>query len=183
MSALRLALFSLVALAEIALPAHSIFMRTQTLAKGRLWKLRAAPIDPVDALRGRYVTLAFVAETVPQSETLPRQSEAYAILKETPDGFAVVDRLSPTPVSGDNVIKVTVSGYWSGAQRVEFPFSRFWLDEKTASAAEQAYATNSRREKQNAYATIRVRDGDAALEQLYIGDLPLADYLRRNPAP
>lgn len=183
MSALRLALFSLVALAETALPGHSIFMRTQTLAKGRVWKLKAAPIDPVDALRGRYVTLAFAAETVPQSETLPNQSEAYATLKETPDGFAVVDRLSPTPVSGDNVLKVTVNGFWSGAQRVRFPFKQFWLEEKIAPAAERAYATNSRGEKQNAYATIRVRAGDAAIEQLYIGDLPLAEYLRRNPAP
>jgi uncharacterized membrane-anchored protein len=183
MSALRLAIFSLVALAQIALPAHSIFMRTQTLAQGRVWKLKAAPIDPVDALRGRYVTLAFAAETVPQTEALPNQSEAYAILKEGPDGFAVVDRLSQTPVSGDNVIKVETNGFWSGSQRVQFPFKRFWLDEKSAPAAERAYVANSRGEKQNAFATIRVRKGDAALEQLYIADLPLAEYLRQKPAP
>ena len=30
--------------------------------------------------------------------------------------------------------------------------------------------------------TVRVRNGDAALEQLYIGNQPLADYLRAQAA-
>ena len=103
---LRLILFAVVGLAELALPGHSIWMRSQTLANGRVWKLRAEPVDPVDALRGRYVTLAFAAETVPQAESLGLGTEAYAVLKEGSDGFAVVDRLSQTPLSGDDVIKV-----------------------------------------------------------------------------
>lgn len=180
---LRLILFAVVGLAELALPGHSIWIRSQTLANGRVWKLRAAPVDPVDALRGRYVTLAFAAETVPQAESLGLGKEAYAVLKEGSDGFAVVDRLSQTPLSGDDVIKVRTTGYWEAAQHVDFPFKRFWLPEKIAPRAEEAYASNSRRDKQNAYATIRVRNGDSVVEQLYVGDLPLADYLRKNPQP
>ena len=178
---LRLILFAIVGLAELALPGHSIWMRSQTLVNGRVWKLRAEPVDPVDALRGRYVTLAFAAETVPRTGGLGSGIEAYAVLKEGSDGFAVVDRLSETPLSGDNVIKVRTTGYWGDAQHIDFPFKRFWLPEKIAPRAEEAYASNSHRDKQNAYATIRVRNGDSAVEQLYIGDLPLADYLRKNP--
>ena len=51
-----------------------------------------------------------------------------------------------------------------------------------APAAEQAYRNNSRRGQQNAYVTIRIRNGDAALEQLYIDNQPLADYLRAQAA-
>ncbi len=178
---LRLILFAIVGVVELALPGHSIWMRSQTLANGRVWKMRAEPVDPVDALRGRYVTLSFAAETVPLAVDLGSNKDVYALLKEGSDGFAAVDRLSETPLSGDNVIKVRTTGYWGDAQHIDFPFKRFWLPEKIAPRAEEAYATNSRRDKPNAYATIRVRNGDAAVEQIYIGDLPLADYLRKNP--
>jgi hypothetical protein len=52
------------------------------------------------------------------------------------------------------------------------------VTEKNAPAAEQAYRENSRRGQQNAFVTVRIRNGDAALEQLYIDDKPLPDYLR-----
>jgi hypothetical protein len=52
------------------------------------------------------------------------------------------------------------------------------VTEKSAPAAETAYRENSRRGKENAYVTVRVRESDAALEQLYIDNQPLADYLR-----
>jgi hypothetical protein len=45
-------------------------------------------------------------------------------------------------------------------------------------AAERAYADNSNRKHQNAFVTVRVHHGDAALEQLYIDNKPLVDYLR-----
>ena len=64
---------------------------------------------------------------------------------------------------------------------MHFPFDRFWVTEKNAPAAEKAYLENSRRGKQNAYATVRVREGDATIEQLYIEGQPLADYLRAHP--
>ncbi len=178
---LRLILFALVGLLQILLPGRSIWVRQQTLSHGRLWKFRAEPVDPVDAVRGRYVTLAFDAEKVPQSEALPPSADVYALLKEGTDGFAVVDRLSRTSVSGDNVIKVTTNGFYDGVERVEFPFKRFWLAEKIAPRAEEAYQTNSRKDKRNAYATVRIRAGDAAVEQLYVGDLPLAEFIQQNP--
>ena len=79
-------------------------------------------------------------------------------------------------------MKVEPGGYWDGQQRVVFPFRYFWLTEKRAPAAEQAYRENSKRGQQNAFVTIRIRNGDAALEQLYIDNKPLADYLREYRA-
>ena len=180
---LRLILFAVIGLAELALPSHSIWMRSQTLAKGRVWKFRAEPVDPVDALRGRYITLSFEAEKVPAPAPLPMSSVVYAVLKEGSDGFAVVDHISTTPLSGDDVIKAVTGGYWNGMERVEFPFKRFWVAEEIAARAEDAYRTNSRKDKRTAYAAVRVRAGDAAVEQLYIGGLPVADFIRQNPKP
>ncbi len=178
----RLLLFGLVALAQLAVPAWAVWNRQQTLSRGRVWKFRTAPIDPVDAMRGRYLALAFEAEKVPQAEERLRGSSACAYLKEDAAGFAQVDRLESGCARGDNVITVEVNGWRNGQQHFTFPFHRFWVNEKDAPQAERAYAANSQQQKENAYALVRVRDGDAALEQLYIDNHPLADYLRAHSA-
>ena len=64
---------------------------------------------------------------------------------------------------------------------MRFPFDRLWVTEASAPAAEKAYAEHSRREKIDAYATVRVMAGDAGIEELYIAGQPLRDYLRAHP--
>jgi uncharacterized membrane-anchored protein len=182
MKKLPLLIFGLVALAQLSVPAMLAWGRVQTLAHGRVWKFRTAPVDPEDAVRGRYVQLRMMAEDFTQAEKLVGVDHVYAVLKETPDGFALIDHTSTTPVSGDNVIQVEPGGNWDDVQHIRIPLSQFWVTEKIAPEAEKAYRENSRRGKENAYVTVRVRNGDAALEQLYIDDKPLAEYLRAQLA-
>lgn len=186
MKMLRVWIFVLVALAQLSVPGLMAWGRHLTLKHGRVWKFKTAPIDPEDAVRGRYVALRFAAESFPGSESdaerVATGTTLYVVLKEDADGFAQVDHVSLTPLRGDNVVTAK-NGYWSNnSQRVVFPFDQFWLTEKHAPAAETAYRENSRRGKENAYVTVRVRNGDAALEQLYIDNQPLADYLRAQAA-
>ena len=179
MKALRIGIFILIALAQLSVPAMMAWGRVQTLTHGRVWKFKTAPIDPEDAVRGRYVMLRFQEEdNYKQPEQLKSADSLYAILKEDPDGFATVDHLSFSPTPGDSAMKVEPGGFWNGEQRIVFPFRYFWVTEKNAPAAEKAYRENSKRGEQNAFVTVRIRNGDAALEQLYIDNQPLADYLR-----
>jgi len=178
MKTLRLGIFVLIALAQLSVPAMMAWGRVQTLTRGRVWKLKTAPVDPEDAVRGRYVALSFDAENAyRQPEQLKSIDSVYAILKEGPDGFATVDHLTFSPDPGDSAIKVEPGGFWDNQQRIMFPFRYFWLTEKNAPAAEIAYRENSKRGQQNAFVTVRVRNGDSALEQLYIDNQPLAEYL------
>jgi uncharacterized membrane-anchored protein len=182
MKNLRLIIFLVVGLAQLAVPASVVWRRTQTLKNGKVWKFRTAPVDPEDAFRGRYVSLQFAAEDVPRNERLTT-SESYATLKEGPEGFAEIESLSPTPVSGDNVLKVKTTSWWNNVQHVEFPFDRYWVNEKQAPEAEAAYFANSNRKKMNAYVTVRIRAGDAAIEELYLDNKPLKEYLRGQAKP
>jgi len=183
MKTIRLGIFIFVALAQLGVPMMMAWGRIQTLANGRVWKLKTAPVDPEDAVRGRYVMLRFAAEdNYRQPEQLKSIDSIYAILKEGADGFAEIDHLSFSPAPGDSAMKVEPGGFWDGEQRVVFPFRYFWLTEKRAPAAEKAYRENSKRGQQNAYVTVRIRNGDAALEQLYLDNQPLADYLRAQSA-
>ena len=182
MNKLRLIIFLLVALAQISVPASMIWKRQRTLREGRLWKFRTAPVDPVDAIRGRYLVLRFEAEESLRSERLisPYGETVYVRLKEDADGFAVVHSNNEVP-DGNETVAAENLGWYEGKQRLKFPFDRLWVTEASAPAAEKAYAEHSRREKIDAYATVRVFGDDAAIEELYIAGQPLREYLRAHP--
>jgi uncharacterized membrane-anchored protein len=187
MKTLRVVIFVVVALLQLSVPASVVWKREKTLQHGRVWKFKTEPVDPVDAIRGRYVALRLEAEKGRPAER-PREDftaggVVYVTLKEDAEGFAQVEQISANPLHGDNVVKAE-AGYWrDGWERVSFPFNRLWLMEKIAPEAERAYRENNRRDKQNAYVTVRVRDGDAALEQLFIDNQPLREYLRAHAPP
>jgi uncharacterized membrane-anchored protein len=181
MKMLRILIFGVVALAQLAVPATMVLQREKTLKEGRIWKFRTAPVDPVDVLRGRYIALRFTAEEFPA----PAKFEAgnkpvYAVLRQGTDGFAEIDHLTTEPAGTDDTVPVGSVWWWQGKQQVRFPFNKFWVAEANAAAAERAYVENNRRDNQNAYVTVRVRRGDAALDQLYIDNQPLSEYVRAH---
>ena len=179
MKSWRLMIFVLVALAQLAVPASLIWKREQTLRRGSVWKFRTAPVDPVDAFRGRYIALEFEVEG--QEISPPRNAgyhqPIFVTLRQSAEGFAELDQVLPGPPAGDDFIEARSTG-----KTVSLPFDKYWVTERDAPAAEAAYRAQSRRDKQNAFVTVRVFRGDAALEQLYLDEVPLGEYLRANAA-
>jgi hypothetical protein len=181
MKTLRLVLFAVVACAQLAVPASMVWTRARTFREGGVWKFQTEPVDPVDAIRGRYIRLSFPAQRVPQTQAVPF-GPMYAVLKEGQSGFAQIDHVSATPLTGNNVVKVDANGWYDGMETYRFPFSDFWVSERIAPQADAAYA-GLRREHRSAYVTVRVRNGDAAMEELYIDGKPLVEFLRAPAAP
>jgi uncharacterized membrane-anchored protein len=177
MKSWRLIVFVLVAFAQLAVPGSLIWKREHTLRQGKVWKFRTAPVDPVDVFRGRYVALRFDVET--QEISPPANSNSgqavFVTLKTNADGFAEIDQVSITRPAGDDFMEAQLSG-----SAISLPFDKYWVTERDAPAAEAAYRNLSRRGNQNAFVTVRVFRGDAAIEQLYLDNQPLADYLRAN---
>ena len=171
--------FVFLALAQLAVPASLIWKREHTLRQGSVWKFRTAPVDPVDVFRGRYVALHF--EVATQQISPPANTNygdtVFVTLKANAEGFAEIDQVSTTKPIGDDFMTAEMSG-----TSISVPFDKYWVTERDAPAAETAYGNLSRRGNQNAFATVRVFRGDAALEQLYLDNQPLGDYLRANGA-
>jgi len=176
----RLIVFGLVACAQLAVPASLIWKRERTLKRGQVWKLRTAPVDPVDAFRGRYVALEFEVET--QQVSPPPNGfygqTVFVTLRSDAEGFASIDQVLSDRPNGYDFMEAQLHG-----ATISLPFDRYWVTERDAPAAEAAYRAQSAREKRNAFVTVRVFKGDAALEQLYLDGLPLGEYLRANAAP
>jgi len=173
----RLFVFASVGLAQLAVPA--MWKREQTLRHGSVWKFRTAPVDPVDAFRGRYVALEFEAEgqAISPPPNFGYNQTVFLTLRLSPEGFAEIDQVLPSRPASDDFIEAQLRG-----NTVSLPFDKYWVTERDAPAAEAAYRAQSRRDKQNAFCTVRVFRGDAALEQLYLDGVPLGEYLRANAA-
>jgi len=175
----RILVFAFVACAQLAAPASLIWKREQTLRHGRVWKFRTAPVDPINAFRGRCVALQFEVEgqeISPPPGAGDRQT-VFLTLRQDAEGFGEIDQVWATPPAGDDFIDAQLTG-----KTISLPFDKYWVTERDAPAAEAAYRAQSRRDKHNAFVTVRVFRGDAALEQLYLDGVPLGEYLRANAA-
>jgi uncharacterized membrane-anchored protein len=177
------------ALAQMLVPAGMIARRESTLRHGRAYKFRTAPIDPYDAFRGRFVWLGYdqhEARWNGQTEVVPR-SRAYGLVEEGRDGFAVVREVAPQPPrSGDYVQVEQVYRGWgtnSGVVNFRLPFDRYYMEETKAPTAEQAYREHSNRRGQtnhNTYAVVRIKDGDAVMEDLCVDGVGIAKFVRQQ---
>jgi uncharacterized membrane-anchored protein len=178
---LSLALFAVLSVFQLAVPVWMIVNREMTLRHGRQFRFRAAPVDPYDAFRGRYVALQFQQNSapVPADEKLAMNQKVYAELAEDENGFARLVKVTANEPSDEAYVQCRVSSITDSLVYLQFPFDRYYMDEKLAPAAEAAYLEHSRREVRDVYATVRVKDGNAVLEELYIEEMPIREFLRK----
>ena len=182
-SKVRLWLFAAMALLQLAAPASMILSHERTLAKGQEFKFRTAPVDPYDAFRGRYVALGFDNN---QAALAPGVSASvgqtlYATIEVGSDGFARFGVASLSPPKRGAYLKVKAgSANDKGGIGLQLPFDRFYMEEAKAPAAEAAYREHNRMGAQDAYVTVRVRDGAGVIEELYVGGTPIGDVVSKT---
>jgi uncharacterized membrane-anchored protein len=162
-----------------------ILRREWTLRHGKPYKFRTQPVDPYDAFRGRYVALSLEpdAVAVATNQTFEYGTRLYAALEEGPDGFVRVSAVSSAPPVGKDYVKAKALWRDKDKLRVQWPFDRFYMEETKAPAAERAYREHSRRGQQNAYVIVRVRHGMGVIENLFVGDKPMTEFLRAELKP
>src|SRR3954471_20230923 len=102
----RLIVLFLVALAQLAVPGSLIWKREQTLRRGSVWKFRTAPVDPVDAFRGRYIALEFEIETheIAAAPTVEDGDPVFVTLRLDAEGFAEIDQVTTARPPSDHYI-------------------------------------------------------------------------------
>lgn len=183
--------FALVAAAQLAVPAWMIVQREWTLHEGHVFKFRTRPIDPSDAFRGRYVWLGLEPSTVHEmkpsalSPDTDQQwgynQKGFAVLDTDTNGYACVKRLTHLRPVHETAVQVRVS-YWgnrNGEAHLQWTgLDRYYMAEGKAPAAETAYRDHNLRTNQTCYVTIRVRGESAVIENLFIDNMPITDWLR-----
>jgi hypothetical protein len=123
----------------------------------------------------------FTTPSLPRFFSPAMNQKVYAQLAEDEQGFARIVNVTANRPSGEAYVQCRVNSLTDSLVFLQFPFDRYYMDEQAAPAAEAAYREHSRREVRDVYVTVRVKDGDAVLEELYIEGMPIREFLRRKP--
>lgn len=178
-------LFLLVAALQLLVPATMIYQQETTLTAGVVYRFKTAPVDPYDPFRGRFVALnveANHAET-DGSARFKRGSWAYVLLETDEQGFAKLKFAYPEPPATGDYLRLKVRNASGNSAQFEMPFNRYYAEESIAPEIERAYRRSSRRGRQDAFIQIRVKDGTGVIEELYIEELPIMEFLAQQAQP
>lgn len=180
----RLILFLVLAMVQVSIPVGMILGHERVLQQGEIYRFKTAPVDPYDIFQGRYVSLRFEERSIKTKLDVKRKQWVYVQMQKDAQGFAQFSKLSVTaPVNGD-YLKLQINSIDGDRVHLDIPFDRYYLNENQAQAAEDAYRRLSRDNEAtvNAYAQVRVYQGQAVLEELYLKGQPVYDYLLKESA-
>jgi uncharacterized membrane-anchored protein len=171
-----LLLFLLVVILQLSVPLYMMWHWENVLNTGRPFYWVTAPVDPYDLLKGRYVDLGFKEQKgiVLDDEKFQSGQKAYALLTER-DGKAVISSISASQPDNDVFVRVTIQYVENNVAHVSLPFKRYYLPENVAPAADIAYRKSAGKD---GVALIRIKDGYGVVEQLYIGNKTIYEYLQ-----
>ena len=177
-----LVLFAIVQFSAIG---SRILKYENILETGKVWKFEVKPIDPYDVLRGRFVKLRFKKDTLKQYMSgvgWKTRQHGYVFLRTAKDGFAYPERWikdKPTAETGC-YIKCSISSLrfsdTKNRYKIYYPFDRFFMNEYKAPEAEKVLQSSFLKDHK-VYVTLRVKDGVGIIENLWVDDLPISDYL------
>jgi len=172
--------FSFLALMQIAAPISMIVRREMTLRDGQQFRFRTAPVDPYDAFRGRYVALRMEQDEVPlpYGMKLERGQKVFARIEEDDKGYAKVAELTLERPQESPYVIAKVRWLPGNVVHLNLPFNRYYMDENAAPAAERVYREYTRSGSQDAYVTVKLKNGFAVLEELYVGGRPISEVVR-----
>jgi uncharacterized membrane-anchored protein len=181
-SKLLLGCFAVVAAAQLGVPAWMVVSHEETLRTGELFKFRTAPVDPYDAFCGRYVSLRIEqnAGSIPPGSPWKTGQQVFAVIETDTSGFSRLGELRGTRPEDKPYLIVRLGQIYGQEAYLRVPLDRYYMEESLAPAAERAYREHSRASNRTTYITVRVRDGNSVIENLWIDGVPIQEFLARK---
>lgn len=166
-------IFIFVAVAQLLVPANMIYQKNNTMASGTLYKFKVQPIDPADPFIGRYVNLNFDQDTfyTKDSKYYNENSIIYLEIERGVDSFAIIKDISLAPFDHTkDYITAKVNFVYEDRVHIQYPFSRFYMEETKAPGAEEYANTMLRDSMFIGFAEVFVYKGDAVLKDVKINN-------------
>lgn len=179
-------IFGIVMAAYLIIPIVMITRYESVLSEGELFRFHAMPIDPYDSFRGKYIVLRFSETEVPKSvcsDTLEKGQEVYVNISKRDSDFVVINNVSATGTVGENYFKAIVEYTYEGSESLtlDFPFDRFYMNEELAPLAEKILRRSNWTETTEVYVDVRIINGNAVIEDIYVNGKKIVDYLKALP--
>ena len=176
--------FLLIAIVQLYVPAKMIYDQEIVLLNGNEYKFKAAPIDPNDPFRGKYITLRFEATTFPVQNIneWAINDEVFVQIQNDTAGFAQIKNVSKKrPDNDPDYIKAKIAFLMEDGKvnmTIEYPFDRFYMEETKAQAAEDMYRESIVDSSQVAYALVNIRNGEAVIKDVLINGTSISDLVK-----
>jgi len=176
---LLIALFIIAAITQFAIPLSMICKYEKVLRKGEVFRFETAPVDPSDPFRGKYVTLRIKNDSVNNPGGLFKHGDkVFLTIENREDGFAYFSKASKERPETSNYYKTRCE--WEDIQgiRVKINFDRYYMNEDKAPEAERRYNDAIRNSKNKSWVSVRILDGTAVIEDLYINGVSVNELLK-----
>lgn len=177
--------FLILAIIQWMIPARIILAKDRVVLRGEPFKFRTEPVDPYNPFKGKYITLNFSENSF--TDTVQRKfvgnDEVYVILARDSKGFATVKNLSDSePANTNSYVKARVSYVTTVRDSItvhfSYPFSEFYMDEYKAPKAENIYLESARDSSNITYALVKILNGDAVIENVFINNIPIGALIK-----
>lgn len=161
-----------------------IFSREEVMDEGTEYRFKVAPVDPNDPFRGKYIYLNFEdnAYIVEDESEWYRGEPAYVLFYNDEEGFAKIRSVQKfPPVTESNYLETTIDNVIvddSTKLYVDYPFTRFYMEESKAFAAEIIYQKSLRDTSQVTCALVSINNGEAVLKDVLINDISIRELAR-----
>ena len=185
-------LFGIACAAQWAAPLATIRAQEQVIARGEVVRIAVAAPDPYDPLRGRYLRVRpqeVVVVLEPELAHLKSGNKVWVQLEKRSDGLHHIGKVTEEkPSSGDYVLGTLRHGWWirdsNSPERVQkpsidWPFDRFYLNEKLAPQADVGLRENTRGNK-TVVAELRLLKGKAVLTDLELDGRSFREILKEQ---
>ena len=185
--------FILIALAQLFVPAKMIFDSEDVLETGKALKFKTAAVDLNDPFRGTYIMLNYeqgifvMGNKIENKENWVTGKTIYVTLTADAHGFAKIKSVSrDKPKDSQSFVKAKIAHIDSRSKSkkpakiiIDYLFERkFYVEESGIykHKKEQKYQTPP----QDVYALIKVKNGQARIENVFINSIPVTKALKKN---
>lgn len=174
-------IFVVFALLLLAIPIFLMIRSEDVLENGVQHKLRLRAYDPFDPFRGKYLRLNY-ENTVTFDAGLESGDACYVTLKKGEDGYSEFDHMHSEPPETKEYFESRVLRVYEDEGTFKtVHISKFFINESKASHAEDVVQSFQRDKPDEIYVAVRIMEGDIRLEDIFVQETPLLDYLKEHP--
>ncbi len=149
------------------------------------FRFRVSGVDPYDTFRGRYITLNIMVPEV-KTEDFSHKRYRFAVLGRGKDGLAEVTELRNECDPARACVRIQYNGVrreWKGNRQLNrgnynfrFPFTRYYLSEENAPAAERLL----QKAKHAELLVLVYPNGNYAVRDLIIDGKPVLEAVKQT---
>lgn len=182
-STARLIFFVLAMATYLAVPAYMILEYEWRLEQGETYRFRTGPRDPYNPFTGRSMVLHFDQDRLPKhndSDDLWEGDKVFVTVGVDEEGFAFFLDYYESPPEDQPFLITEVKDIYDEEIRIDIPFDRYYLNETLAPKAESIYRNMSSEDRDAVYIDVKLLEGQALIQELYIEDVPIIDFLENQ---